>query len=115
MKLNKLTRAMKAAPTRAVLLSVLLFPAIASTSYGDTTKATDSASPAMCAQYETHLQFLSANYGEHPVFSGKANGGVTLRLFANGSTGTWTVVFIRADGMSCVQAVGKNAERAVGL
>jgi len=72
------------------------------------------ASPAICSSFKSHRKFLAARYGEHPVFSGDAAPGVQMRLFANATTGSWTMLLVRNNGFSCVRGAGKRFRHDVG-
>lgn len=72
------------------------------------------ASPAICSSFKSHRKFLAARYGEHPVFSGEAAPGVQMRLFANATTGSWTMLLVRNNGFSCVRGAGKRFRHDVG-
>jgi hypothetical protein len=74
-----------------------------------------SAGPALCASYETHAAFLAGRYGEFPIFTGKMDEGLVFRIFANGRSGSWTMLVIRADGLACVQAAGEGGQREAGI
>lgn len=72
------------------------------------------SSPAICSSFKSHRRFLAARYGEHPVFSGEAAPGIQMRLFANTTTGSWTMLLVRTNGYSCVRGAGKNFRHDVG-
>ncbi len=74
-----------------------------------------AASPALCASHQDHVGYLAQEFGEHPVFTGQISDKLMLRIFANAGSGTWTMVIIRADGMSCVEQVGDSGRREVGF
>jgi len=71
--------------------------------------------PTICASYEAHARYLATRYGESPLFSGLAGDGITLQVFVNRATGSWTALLVRADGLSCVTSMGENGRQDVGL
>lgn len=72
-------------------------------------------SPAICARHEVHARYLAEKYGEVPLFSGVAADGIALQLFVNRTTGSWTALLVRGDGISCVTTAGENGRQDVGL
>jgi hypothetical protein len=89
-------------------LSALALPALAQ-------QKTEAESPAICASHEAHSRYLADKFGEFPLFSGVAADGIALQLFVNRSTGTWTALLVRADGVACVTSAGENGRQDVGL
>ncbi len=67
-----------------------------------------------CAPYGDHAGVLTAQFGEHPVFTGQLEGGMVLRIFANTRSGSWTMLLVRTDGLSCVQLAGESGQRDLG-
>ena len=74
-----------------------------------------AATPPLCAAYEAHAGYLARRYGEFPVFTGQIDDGLVVRVFANGRSGSWTLLVIRADGLACVQASGEGGRREAGI
>lgn len=72
-------------------------------------------SPKLCANYARHASYLAKAWGEMPVFTGTMGDKFIMRLFANQSTGTWTMLLVHASGTSCVRATGKNGSPSLGL
>jgi hypothetical protein len=72
-------------------------------------------SPRLCAAYASHASYLAKAWGEMPVFTGTVGTKFIMRLFANQSTGTWTMLLVHASGTSCVRATGKNGSPNPGL
>lgn len=68
----------------------------------------------ICSTYVAHERYLSAEWGEFPVFTGSVDERLMFRLFVNAKTGSWTALLIRADGFSCVSAIGRDGQRDVG-
>ncbi len=67
-----------------------------------------------CVSSKDHAGILSARFGEHPVFTGQLDTGMVLRIFANGKSGSWTMLVVRTDGTSCVQSAGESGPRDMG-
>ena len=78
-------------------------------------KADGSKGPAICARHELHARYLADKFGEFPLFSGVSADGIALQLFVNRSTGSWTALLVRNDGVSCVTSAGENGRQDVGL
>jgi len=70
---------------------------------------TPAAAQPLCAPYHLQAKHLSTKWQEVPVFTGRLGRQVTIRLFANPTTGTWTLLFVRAQ-TSCVRAAGRDAK-----
>lgn len=60
----------------------------------------------MCAERETVLKGLS-KYKEAPVSMGLTSNGMVLEILAAREGETWTIIFTRPDGVSCVVATGE--------
>ena len=61
-----------------------------------------------CAPFDQVAAMLAAEYQETRVAQGIVTGGeAMLALFAS-PQGTWTVVFVRDDGMACFAAGGND-------
>jgi hypothetical protein len=73
------------------------------------------ARPAVCAAYQVHAKYLADRFGEMPMFTGMIEEGIALQLFINRATGSWTVLLVRTDGVSCVTSAGDNGRQDVGL
>lgn len=74
-----------------------------------------AVSPALCASHQDHVGYLAQEFGEHPVFTGQISEKLMLRIFANAGSGSWTMVILRADGLSCVHQTGDSGRREVGF
>lgn len=62
-----------------------------------------------CGPKDKMSEALASQFGETPFASGiSANSAV--KFFGNPLTGTWSVVVIKPDGMSCVVAIGEGLE-----
>lgn len=82
---------------------------------GSTAERKTASSPSLCAPYASHAAYLAKAWGETPVFTGTVGNKFIMRLFANQSTGTWTMLIVHASGTSCVRATGGNGSRNPGL
>lgn len=71
--------------------------------------------PERCAAYEVHARYLAKHWGESPFFTGAAGEGIALQLFVNRTTGSWTALFVRGDGLSCVTGMGEKGRAEMGL
>lgn len=102
----------------AKMLSLLCLAAFASsgTALAESKTAGENsvATIGRCAAHQAHAVFLAKEFGEFPVFSGQVDGNVVLRLFANASSGSWTMLLVRTDGMSCIHGHGESGQRDVG-
>lgn len=82
---------------------------------GSTAERKTASSPSLCAPYASHAAYLAKAWGEMPVFTGTVGNKFIMRLFANQSTGTWTMLIVHSSGTSCVRATGGNGSRNPGL
>ena len=65
------------------------------------------ASP-QCDMRENVLALLADRYGEQPVVMGVAGQAAVMEVFANDSTGTWSLTMTMPDGMTCLMASGTD-------
>lgn len=63
-----------------------------------------------CTGIEALQQVFEEAYGERLTFTGRANNGIRIVLFASPS-GTWSLVDLDAEGTACVVASGTGGER----
>lgn len=105
-----------AAAVLAIILTAVT-PAAAMPPDGVTPKraAKANSSPNVCASYSAHAAYLAKQYGEAPVFTGTVGSKFIFRVFTNRSTGTWTMLVVHANGISCVKASGRNGRPEHGL
>jgi len=61
-----------------------------------------------CAQRDRLAERLSTTYKELPVAGGLQNSQRLVEVWASPDTGTFTIIFTNADGMSCIVATGTN-------
>ncbi len=69
----------------------------------------------LCGRYDQQARLLRERRGEYPVFWGRSGPGVTVRLFANPKTGTWTILRVLGNSLACIEDNGSGAKRDVGL
>ncbi len=55
-----------------------------------------------CVNKQSMYDILEGKYGEVRRIGGHSGFGDIFEFWANASTGTWTVVKIREDGMHCI-------------
>ena len=59
-----------------------------------------------CAPRAVVLQSLFNNFGEVPIARGLATGGTMIEVLGN-DNGTWTMLFTRPEGISCMVLSGE--------
>ena len=64
---------------------------------------------SMCTGRDDILKALGSKYSEAPVAMGLAANGTVLEVLASDG-GTWTIIFTRPNGVSCVVAAGQSWE-----
>jgi hypothetical protein len=64
---------------------------------------------SMCTDRTDILKALGTKYSEAPVGMGLAANGTVLEVLAS-KEGTWTIIFTRPNGVSCVLAAGQSWE-----
>jgi hypothetical protein len=69
----------------------------------------------MCGTYASQARLLRERRGELPVFWGQSGPGVSVRLFANPKTGTWTILRVLRNSLACIEDNGSDARRDAGL
>jgi len=71
-----------------------------------------SAAPAFaqqqCGAYSGMAQMLAERYGEAVQVEGIASNNTIVQWWANTETGTWSITYLRPDGMACFIATGEN-------
>jgi hypothetical protein len=73
-----------------------------------------ASSPAMADGFQCGPKLdvatqLAQRFGEVPIVTGISITN-SMKFFGNPKTGSWSMVFIRPDGMACVMAVGEDLE-----
>ena len=63
-----------------------------------------------CVPFGEMTERLAAEYGELVIGRGLNANGVLVELYASADGESWTIVWSRADGLSCIWAsgIGKN-------
>ena len=61
---------------------------------------------ALCAPREIVVEQLAGKYGEAVRHRGFDQRGMVVEVFVFEETGTWTFLFTRPDGISCIAAAG---------
>jgi hypothetical protein len=99
-------------PRRARFLAVGLL-AVGAAVTAAPALAEDAAEPTTlaCGDHDTVVDALRSRFGEHAVSRGLDTAGRLIQVFASADTGTWTIIATRADGTSCVMAVGRHFEQ----
>ena len=59
-----------------------------------------------CGVYAEMAGVLADEWGELAIGQGLSGGAIT-ELYANGATGTWTIIVAMPDGRACIVAVGE--------
>lgn len=100
-----------------MLASIVFAAALAGPAWGEeaTGRTETDPRPPVCATYQTHVRYLAERYGESPMFTGSVDEKVLIQVFVNRTTGTWTTLLVRADGMSCVTNAGENGRPEAGI
>lgn len=71
--------------------------------------ATQGKAQQNCGPVENIFASLSSQYGERPVAMGLSSQ-VQIQVWANESTGTWSIVVVSPNGGACLVAEGENYE-----
>ncbi|HMQ93078.1 MAG TPA: hypothetical protein PKA33_17875 [Amaricoccus sp.] len=61
-----------------------------------------------CGNREKIVERLAEKYGEQHRGSGLQDPTRLVEVWISQSTGTWTLLFTRADGMACIAASGSD-------
>ncbi|MEM7237723.1 MAG: hypothetical protein AAF501_07870 [Pseudomonadota bacterium] len=69
----------------------------------------DSAA-RICGKRQAILDELRAKYGETAQSRGFAQGAGVVEIFANNTSGSWTIVVTHPSGMTCLMASGEAFE-----
>ncbi len=64
--------------------------------------------PAPCGPRDEILSALSQKYSEAPSAIGLTSTGELLQVLTSADHATWSIVVSRADGLSCIVAVGAD-------
>lgn len=63
----------------------------------------------VCGERKVIMLSLEKTFSEAPVSMGLASNGAMIEVFAS-SSGSFTILLTRPDGVSCVMAAGENWE-----
>ena len=78
-----------------------------STALAITFFATPSMAQAVCGKRADIVNRLSTGFEEQPRSAGLAADGNLLEVFTS-KDGTWTIIYTKPGGMTCLVAVGDN-------
>jgi hypothetical protein len=74
-------------------------------------RAAPAAAQTQCAPRDDVVSYLASEYGETMQSMGLARDAVVV-VFANRTTGTWTITRTDAHGVTCLMASGARWEAA---
>lgn len=103
-------------PTPRLALAATLFAALLAAPVAAQQAAAPSAAPnaapnaaplSACAPRAAVVAQLERKYGETRRGAGLQNRGAVTEVFASATTGTWTIIVTRPDGLSCAVAAGE--------
>ncbi|MEM9736358.1 MAG: hypothetical protein AAF908_07110 [Pseudomonadota bacterium] len=69
------------------------------------------ARAALCGKREQIVKQLEGRYGEAPTAIGLADGAGVMEIYANPTSGSWTIVITNPQGLTCLMAAGQAFER----
>ncbi len=70
---------------------------------------TNAAPQTPCGPHGDVAKHLGSGFSENPVSMGLASNGTVIEVFAS-SSGTFTILMTRPDGITCLMAAGENWE-----
>jgi hypothetical protein len=68
-----------------------------------------AAEVVQCGPKQAVAAQLAERFGEVPIVSGISLNN-SMKFFGNPRTGSWSMIFIRPDGVACVLATGEDLE-----
>ena len=68
-----------------------------------------AAESPQCGPKKAVASQLAQQFGEVPIVSGISLNN-SMKFFGNPRTGSWSMIFVRPDGIACVLAVGEDLE-----
>ncbi len=68
-----------------------------------------AAESPQCGPKMAVAKQLAQQFGEVPIVSGISLNN-SMKFFGNPRTGSWSMIFVRPDGIACVLAVGEDME-----
>ena len=96
-------------------LLLVLYLLLSSVHLPITAEAAQVAEVPLCGPSPNQVRLLRERRGEAPVFRGRSGSGVTVRLFTNPKTGTWTILRVLENSLACIEDNGNGAKQDVGL
>ncbi len=72
--------------------------------------ATPSMAQSVCGKRSDIVERLSSGFKEQRRSAGLAADGNLVEVFAS-KTGTWTIIFTKPGGLTCLVAVGENWQK----
>ncbi|HET6467768.1 MAG TPA: hypothetical protein VFG43_05250 [Geminicoccaceae bacterium] len=90
-----------------------LTAAAAGTAYVGPAQSDTGQAMGPCSSREAIARSLAEDYREAPVSLGVMANGNLLQVFASYETGTWTIVSVAPNGISCVLAAGQSWETII--
>ena len=94
----------------APFLPLALFAALTGGLLFATTN-TAHAQNRLCGSYEALTERLTGQFGERMVASGvSTNGRAYVEFWASEKSGTWSVVMVLPNGVSCLTSAGRDFE-----
>lgn len=69
--------------------------------------ATDASAQMVCGQREDIVAQLESKYGEVRRSYGLQQGRGVVEVFANGDSGSWTILVTSPQGKTCLMAAGE--------
>ena len=68
---------------------------------------------APCAPRDSLIEHLKDRYSERLIMRGFIDESQLLEVYATPDAVTWTLVLVRADGVACMLATGRNLENVI--
>ena len=65
----------------------------------------------LCGEHDKVVSNLKRNYSEVPIYIGLGNQGTVIEILAAPS-GSFTIIYTRPNGLSCIMAAGTDLEKA---
>lgn len=73
--------------------------------------ASTASAQNICGPHEEIVKRLESSYKEARAGFGLAGNGTLVELFVSEEKGTWTFMYTRPDGISCLMAAGGDWEK----
>lgn len=62
---------------------------------------------AQCTGLADMLATLGGQFQESPISQGETSEGVTVQMWGNPDTGTWSIITLHSNGVACLVASGQ--------